>query len=104
MSGKNHLQIIQYKLLNFNSNLYATLTFSNNLTVMQRVAEIIDDELNFYKKNPFFYYASVQFQPLPRIFTDHSLERGGNVLGLDRDNDNNISRSRSRKERKLRIL
>ena len=72
------------------SNLYATLTFSNNLTVMQNVAEIIDDELNFFKKNAFFTYAAVQFQPLPRIFTLHSLERGGNVLGLDRYKNNNI--------------
>ncbi len=72
------------------SNLYATLTFSNNLTVMQNVARIIDDELNFYKKDAFFYYAAVEFQPLPRLFTEHSLDRGGNVLGLDRYQDNNI--------------
>ena len=72
------------------SNLYATLTFSNNLTVMQNVAEILDDELNFYKKNAFFSYVAAQFQPLPRIFTKHSLDRGGNVLGLDRYEDNNV--------------
>ena len=57
---------------------------------MQNVAEILNDELNFYKTAPFFVYASVQFQPLPRLFTEHSLERGGNVLGLDRCNDNNV--------------
>ena len=28
------------------------------------------------------------FQPIPRIITDHSLERGGNVLGLDRTQGN----------------
>ena len=72
------------------SNLYATLTFSNNLTVMQHVVEILNDELNFYKQDPFFVYASVQFQPLPRLLTEHSLERGGNVLGLDRYEDNNV--------------
>ena len=57
---------------------------------MQNVAEILNDELNFYKTDPFFVYASVQFQPLPRLFTEHSLERGGNVLGLDRYQDNNV--------------
>ena len=57
---------------------------------MRNVAAIIDDELNFYKKDTFFDYASVQFQPLPRVFTQHNLERGGNVLGLDRYEDNNI--------------
>ena len=57
---------------------------------MQIVADIIGDELNFYKKDAFFTYAAVQYQPLPRIFTQYSLERGGNVLGLDRYKDNNI--------------
>lgn len=57
---------------------------------MNNVAEIIDDELNFYKKNAFFSYAAVEFQPLPRIFTQHSLEHGGNVLGLNRYEDNNV--------------
>ena len=57
---------------------------------MRNVAAIIADELDFYKKDTFFDYASVQFQPLPRVFIQHSLERGGNVLGLDRYEDNNI--------------
>ena len=46
--------------------------------------------LNFYKKNAFFSYAAVEFQPLPKIFTQHSLDHGGNVLGLDRYEDNNV--------------
>ena len=32
----------------------------------------------------------VYFEPLPRLFTDHSAERGGNVMGLDRTQDNFI--------------
>ena len=75
---------------NARSNLYATLTFTNNLNILQDVTKIIDNEFNFYKKDPFYYYASVQFQPLPRVFTQHSIERGGNVLGLDRYTDNNV--------------
>lgn len=78
---------------NLRSNLYATLTFSNNLTVLQGVADIVGKELHTYKSDPDYTYASVQFQPLPRVFTDHSLEQGGNVLGLDRYHDNNISKS-----------
>lgn len=73
------------------SNLFATLTFTNNLTVFQHVTEILASDLEFYKKDPFFYYVAAQFQPLPRLFTEHSLEKGGNVLGLDRYEDNNIS-------------
>ena len=57
---------------------------------MQNVAEIIGHELSFYKNDAFFVYAAVEFQPLPRLFTQHSLERGGNVLGLDRYEGNNI--------------
>ncbi|CAF9935025.1 MAG: hypothetical protein HETSPECPRED_009436 [Heterodermia speciosa] len=72
------------------SNLYATLTFTNKLPVLQEVVKIINREFDVYKKNAFYEYASVEFQPLPRLFTDHSLARGGNVLGLDRYHDNNI--------------
>ncbi|KAL8993094.1 MAG: hypothetical protein Q9188_007416 [Gyalolechia gomerana] len=72
------------------SNLYATLTFSNNETVLNGVVDILRDELQKYKDQDFFVYASIQFQPLPRIFVEHSLERGGNVLGLERNLDNNV--------------
>ena len=57
---------------------------------MRNVVEILKDEFDVAKRDPFFQYASIQFQPLPRIFTKHSLERGGNVLGLDRYEDNNV--------------
>ena len=72
------------------SNLYATLTFTNKLPVLQEVVKIINREFDVYKKNAFYEYASIEFQPLPRLFTDNSLARGGNVLGLDRYHDNNI--------------
>ncbi|KAL8932158.1 MAG: hypothetical protein Q9216_006943 [Gyalolechia sp. 2 TL-2023] len=72
------------------SNLYATLTFSNNETVLNGVVNILGDELKKYQNQDFFVYASVQFQPLPRVFVEHSLDRGGNVLGLERNLDNNV--------------
>ncbi|KAI4182562.1 MAG: hypothetical protein L6R41_005912 [Letrouitia leprolyta] len=72
------------------SNLYATLTFKNNETILNGVLGVLNDELNKYKNQDFFVYASVQFQPLPRVFVQHSLDRGGNVLGLDRNLDNNV--------------
>ena len=59
---------------------------------MQHITDILAKELNVYKKDPFYTYASVQFQPLPRILTDHSIANGGNVLGLDRYHDNNVSK------------
>ncbi|KAL8685516.1 MAG: hypothetical protein Q9224_005784, partial [Gallowayella concinna] len=72
------------------SNLYASLTFTNDLTVLKEVVKILSKELEVYKKDGFFEYASILLQPLPRIFSDRSVERGGNVLGLDRYHDDNI--------------
>ncbi|KAL8782783.1 MAG: hypothetical protein Q9213_005107 [Squamulea squamosa] len=72
------------------SNLYATLTFANNLTVLNEVVRILNKELDYYKKDPFYEYASILLQPLPRLFTERSIERGGNVLGLDRYQDDNV--------------
>lgn len=51
---------------------------------------ILSKELDVYKNDGFYEYASIEFQPLPRTFTDRSIERGGNVLGLDRYHDDNV--------------
>ncbi|KAL8895501.1 MAG: hypothetical protein Q9207_008144 [Kuettlingeria erythrocarpa] len=72
------------------SNIFATITFTNNLTVLTRVADILNEELDKYKDQDFYVYLSVQFQPLPRLFTDEGLKKGPNVLGLDRYTDNNV--------------
>ncbi|KAL8869067.1 MAG: hypothetical protein Q9174_004549, partial [Haloplaca sp. 1 TL-2023] len=72
------------------SNLYASITFSNNLTVLNGVVDILEEKLAKYRDADFFTYVGVQFQPLPRVFTEHGLDRGGNVLGLDRYTDNNL--------------
>ena len=58
--------------------------------MLEGFVKILNDKLNFYKKDPFYTSAAILLQPLPRIFTDKSLERGGNVLGLDRYKDDNI--------------
>ncbi|KAL9007882.1 MAG: hypothetical protein Q9173_006934 [Seirophora scorigena] len=73
------------------SNLYASITFSNDLTVVNGVADIIQEELDEFKKQDFYVYISFQIQPLPRVFIDSGLEKGPNVLGLDRNHDNNVS-------------
>ncbi|KAL9019301.1 MAG: hypothetical protein Q9185_003379 [Variospora sp. 1 TL-2023] len=71
-------------------NLFASITFSNNLTVLNGVADIINEELNQFKKEDFYVYLSFQIQPLPRVFVDRGLEQGPNVLGLDRNPENNV--------------
>ncbi|KAL8919701.1 MAG: hypothetical protein Q9208_006654 [Pyrenodesmia sp. 3 TL-2023] len=72
------------------SNIFASITFTNKLTVLTRVGEIINEEFDKYKDQDFFVYLSFQFQPLPRLFTDEGLKRGPNVLGVDRYTDNNV--------------
>ncbi|KAI4227676.1 MAG: hypothetical protein L6R36_002228 [Xanthoria steineri] len=72
------------------SNLYATLTMTNNVTILNEMARIMSEEIEYYKNDPFLEYGSILLQPLPRLFTDRSVERGGNVLGLDRYEDDNI--------------
>ncbi|KAL8645053.1 MAG: hypothetical protein Q9210_006923, partial [Variospora velana] len=71
-------------------NFYASITFSNNVTVINGVADIINEELNKLKEEDLYVYLSFQIQPLPRVFVDRGLEQGPNVLGLDRNHDNNV--------------
>lgn len=59
--------------------------------MLEKFVKILNDKLEFYKKDPFYTSAAILLQPLARIFTDKSLERGGNILGLDRYKDDNIS-------------
>ncbi|KAL8994667.1 MAG: hypothetical protein Q9169_005420 [Polycauliona sp. 2 TL-2023] len=72
------------------SNLYATLTMNNSVTVLNEVARIMNDEIEYYKNDTFFEYAGTLIQPLPRLFAELGIERGGNVLGLDQNLDDNI--------------
>ncbi|KAL8863616.1 MAG: hypothetical protein Q9178_000299 [Gyalolechia marmorata] len=71
-------------------NLFETLTFTNDLKVLNEVVGILKKELDYSKTDAFYAYASVQFQPLPRLFTEKSIASGGNVLGLDRYQDDNV--------------
>ena len=74
-------------------NVYSAINFKADATVVAKVDSIIQQSLHDYlsgaKPAP-YSFAQVQYQPLPRIFTNHSIERGGNVLGLDRQTDNSL--------------
>lgn len=71
-------------------NVYGPLIFKATTPILAKVNQIIEEVLKTTYKNPPYYFAQVQYQPIPRVFADHSLERGGNVLGLDRVKDNSI--------------
>lgn len=71
-------------------NTYAPLIFKAAKPIFVMVNQIIREVLQSYSDKPPYFQAQAQFQPFPRVFTDHSIQRGGNVLGLDRVKDNSI--------------
>ncbi|KAL8664831.1 MAG: hypothetical protein Q9202_002693 [Teloschistes flavicans] len=72
-----------------NRNKYGPLIFANNLTVMTEINTIIQRVLaSVSRPTPPYDFATVEFQPIPRLYSTRSLARGGNVLGLDRIADN----------------
>lgn len=71
-------------------SIYASLHFKATLEVLTAVNKIIEDTLTPTYSDPHYVFALAEYQPLPRVFTDHSIQRGGNVLGLDAVKDNGI--------------
>jgi hypothetical protein len=64
---------------------FGTLTFANDLRVMTKAHEIYSDVLaNLKAKATGDWGIYVLYQPLPPSYWSKSLERGGNVLGLER--------------------
>ncbi|KAI9699105.1 MAG: hypothetical protein M1836_003294 [Candelina mexicana] len=78
---------------NLSSNICSTLTFKNDAQVIGGVVSILQGAINVTNRDQPFFFAGWKFQPLPRLFTEHSMQRGGNVLGLDATQDNQIHRS-----------
>ena len=71
-------------------NIYASLHFNNTLEVLTQVNQIIADTFEPTYSDPQYQFVLAEYQPLPRVFTDHSIQRGGNVMGLDKVQDNGI--------------
>ncbi|MCJ1270948.1 hypothetical protein MMC22_010847 [Lobaria immixta] len=70
---------------------FSTLTFKNDVRILQKVVNIFDSKVALAKEKAVgaFNIGSL-IQPIPTVFSKHSVERGGNVLGLDRAKDNLI--------------
>ncbi|KAI9674528.1 MAG: hypothetical protein M1817_001866 [Caeruleum heppii] len=70
-------------------DLFITCTFKNDFATMRNVYDI--SLAGFEPINQITNLSwAFGFQPLPRVITDRSLQRGGNVLGLDRTADDLI--------------
>ncbi|KAJ5269332.1 hypothetical protein N7497_009935 [Penicillium chrysogenum] len=71
-------------------DVFVTASFVNNLDLMKRTIDIhnrmIEEAKAGAKGDDYTMFTMIQ--PWPKLFTDHSTEQGGNVLGLDRFNEN----------------
>lgn len=72
------------------SNVWFTLTFKNDGRVVQKAADLheafVADLLEIVPADDLVTQSL--FQPVPRLFSKIGLEKGGNVMGLDRFSGN----------------
>lgn len=70
---------------------FGTVTFVNNKKVLEKTVDIFNAKVALAKSRAVGVYNMVYLiQPIPTIFSQRGVERGGNVLGLDRFKDNLI--------------
>lgn len=67
-----------------------TITFQNDAEVMKKAAELFNAMVKKLNKDGGDWLTLTMFQPLPSLFADLGVERGGNMLGLDQSAENNI--------------
>ncbi|KAK2764444.1 hypothetical protein FQN54_009138 [Arachnomyces sp. PD_36] len=65
-----------------------TVTFANNPDILHQAAELLKELVGEISGTTSEWTAKIMFQPVPTIFSKHSVEKGGNVLGLDRATEN----------------
>ncbi|KAJ4364605.1 hypothetical protein N0V83_009201 [Neocucurbitaria cava] len=73
-------------------DIWFTMTFKNNPTIF---AHVVDSHQKFVdewkaENTDHDFITQCMFQAIPTIFAKHSVEQGGNVLGLEREKDNAI--------------
>jgi hypothetical protein len=80
----NHLSDIRTR------QVWFSLTFKDDIKVIKKAAEMHDELVAELKGLIPAGNFSTQclFQPIPTLFTNHSVESGGNVLGLDKVKQN----------------
>ena len=66
------------------------MTFANDARIYEKIVELHEEMVNEWKAespDPDFI-TQCMFQSIPTVFSKHSLEKGGNMLGLDQETDN----------------
>jgi hypothetical protein len=66
------------------------LTFKNDVRVIKKAGEMHDDLVDELKDliPDGNFTTQCLFQPMPTLFAEHSVQRGGNMLGLDKVKQN----------------
>lgn len=74
------------------SNVWFSLTFANDVRIIQKGAELHDTFVKeLLAEIPATELGTQNlFQPVPKLFADRGVEHGGNVLGLDRIEGNSL--------------
>ncbi|KAF2447363.1 FAD-binding domain-containing protein [Karstenula rhodostoma CBS 690.94] len=73
-------------------DIWFTMTIANNAEIFAKIVELHEAFVNEWKTltsdNDFI--TQCMFQSIPTVFSVHSVERGGNVMGLDSEDRNAI--------------
>lgn len=77
-------------ILTIHSDVWFTMTFKNDVLIYQKIVELHEQFVNEWKtesSDPDFI-TQCMFQTIATSFSEHSVAKGGNVLGLDEETDN----------------
>lgn len=68
------------------------MTFKNNPKIFEHIVKAHEKFVDEWKRDntDHDFITQCMFQAIPTIFAKHSVERGGNMLGLEREKDNAI--------------
>lgn len=68
------------------------MTFANDAAIFTKIVELNEAFVNEWKSltNDLDFITQCMFQSIPTVFSVHSVERGGNVMGLDSEDRNAI--------------
>ncbi|KPM36210.1 hypothetical protein AK830_g10345 [Neonectria ditissima] len=73
-------------------NVWFSLTFANDVRIIKKAASLHDTFVKELLETipPAELGTQNLFQPVPKLFADNGVARGGNVLGLDRNKGNSL--------------
>ncbi|PWY96282.1 FAD-binding domain-containing protein [Aspergillus sclerotioniger CBS 115572] len=72
--------------------IYTTGTYKNDATVLRKAIDLHNNYIEQAKTHvkSSYWAMDTMIQPWPKLFSQHSVEKGGNVLGLERFDENLI--------------